>query len=381
MISAWFHEHRRRATGGTSDTTKHREWNYRQPLGTRSTQTHQCTTDICQSTACLPLVTNIHWSSTGYKPTLLVAWHGPTVHTSAVLPMNTAISSIHSTNQLSKICRYVPHPTPPHPTRLPCTEAYEASSCSNMNDRTHTDTCKQTDRQTDTYKQTDRQTDRHIQADRQTHTKADRQTDRHIQADRQTDTDRQTHRHIQADRQTDRHRQTDTQTHTSRQTDRHIQADRQTDRQTNRQTVSRQWSQCSVSRLLVSRSTNDIINIHSWIFTIISTVIHNLTKTTVVRNSKPRPVSHCRVLPPGNPTGCLKKVAPLLKLLRIFSLQLILSAWNFTNLLATHIHIYLCKHPGHHTAGAATWWPCITLQGAANWRPHGPLQGAATWQI
>ena len=172
-----------------------------------------------------------------------------------------------------------------------------------------------------------------------------------------------------------------TQTHANRQTDRQTHTSRQTDRQTNRQTVSRQWSQCSVSRLLVSRSTNDIINIHSWIFTIISTVIHNLTKTTVVRNSKPRPVSHCRVLPPGNPTGCLKKVAPLLKLLRIFSLQLILSAWNFTNLLATHIHIYLCKHPGHHTAGAATWWPCITLQGAANWRPHGPLQGAATWQI
>jgi len=239
--------------------------------------------------------------------------------------------------------------------------------------------------------QTDRQTDRHIQADRQ--------TDRQTHTSRQTDTykSRQTDRQTHTSRQTDRHRQTDTQTHTSRQTDRQTQTDRhtdtykqtdrqthtsrQTDRQTNRQTVSRQWSQCSVSRLLVSRSTNDIINIHSWIFTIISTVIHNLTKTTVVRNSKPHPVSHCRVLPPGNPTGCLKKVAPLLKLLRIFSLQLILSAWNFTNLLATHIHIYLCKHPGHHTAGAATWWPCITLQGAANWRPHGPLQGAATWQI
>jgi len=41
------------------------------------------------------------------------------------------------------------------------------------------------------------------------------------------------------------------------------------------------------------------------------------------------------------PTGGFKKVAPHLKLLEIFSLRLSLFAWNFANLLAIHIHIYL----------------------------------------
>ena len=39
--------------------------------------------------------------------------------------------------------------------------------------------------------------------------------------------------------------------------------------------------------------------------------------------------------------GVSKKVAPPLKLFGIFSLRLSLFAWNFANLLAIHIHIYL----------------------------------------
>jgi len=42
----------------------------------------------------------------------------------------------------------------------------------------------------------------------------------------------------------------------------------------------------------------------------------------------------------SNSTGCFKKSRPL-KLFGIFSLRLSLFAWNFANLLAIHIHIYL----------------------------------------